>query len=720
MAPTNIFVPGVPSIGKNRRRVLGGVSLAVLSQMMRMEIPNITFSGANQTYYLRQEAEAPFDQVRIRIWNTLSSVSGVFSAVVASTETALRDTAPNKFEPISGGTSYNSIVTSGPGWRAMTFGGAATGGPLAAGNATATYVESDWVSVPSVARADGSIRPLLLLRIYANGGTALANYSNMQVIGDRSDIDYSRVYDMGVFVGDGVTTLTNEPTNYFRTSASALSVLVSIEFKYSNGVIATSILNGGDSVSGGVQSAGNLAGDGQDGWQQRAILGVSTPDAPLTFMNVGQSGQTSSTFMPALSALLNSGARPTYVVIPSGSRNDGYGGNSTVDTYFTRVDALIALCATLSPTPKIVMWNDVPLYNATHGGSSTVDSVQAYARSLAQARLDAGAIYALLNTYDAVAIGSPVVWDTNDNLHPASGSVEPSRPATPLMAGVFKAFLRPSFGPTITRPSSSFSGMSFSQVNSACIVRPAQVSGSGTITRSYQWKLAGVNVGTNSAISPTWASGDIGKVPTCIETVSGAGPNVSSTATFPAVVAAVSNLASGGSNTFTSYASNLGLTFTQDQIDPFGNANSAWTATEDTASSSKSCAHPNLINFTLNSFYTTSIYVKAGTQTAFQLAFDSSRFGSTAFANFDLNGGVLGTVGAGTTAKMEACAEAPGWYRLQITAQCTSGGTGRNIFKMSNNAGATRLGAYTGASKTTFWYNGQVNLASVAQAPVLA
>ncbi|KGT75803.1 hypothetical protein MA20_31925 [Bradyrhizobium japonicum] len=690
-----------------------------------MEIPNITFSVGNQTYYLRQECEAPFDAVRIRVWNTIAAPTGVFSAVVASTETTLRDTASNKFEPISGGAPFNSVVTSGPGWRAVTWGGAAVSGSAGAGNATATYVESDWVIVPSLNRADGSARPLLLVRLFANGSAAGANYSGTQIVGDRYDIDYSRVYELGVFGGDGVTTLTNEPTNYFRSSASALSPLVSIEFRYRGNVVAISIINGGDSVTGGVQSNGSQVGDGQDGWQQRAILGVSTPDAPFTFMNVGQSGQTSSTFMPALTSVLNSGVRPDYIFIPTGSRNDGYGSNSIADTYFTRVDALIALCATLAPKPKIVMWNDVPLYNATHGGNATVDATQAYALTLAQARLAAGSIFAIVDTYDAVALGSPAVWDTADNLHPASGSVEPTRPATPLMAATFKAFLRPSFGPIITRPASSFAGISFAQVNSACIVRPAQVSGSGTITRHYQWKLAGVNVGTDSVISPTWASGDIGKVPTCVETVSGVGPNVSSTATFQAVTAAVTN-GIATSNAIGSFTSVTDLTFTQDQTDPFGNANTAWTVTEGTASAAHAASQVSLMNYTLNTVYTTSMYVKAGgatPQTAFQMMFDSARFGASAYANFDYlggSGGCVTTVGAGLiSARMRPCEEVPGWYRCEITAQCTSGGTGRSIFKMSNSNGAARLAGYVGASKTQVWYNAQTNAASSAQANVV-
>jgi hypothetical protein len=118
------------------------------------------------------------------------------------------------------------------------------------------------------------------------------------------------------------------------------------------------------------------------------------------------------------------------------------------------------------------------------------------------------------------------------------------------------------------------------------------------------------------------------------------------------------------------------------------------------------------------------MYVKvpSGGRSAFQIAFESNRFGATAYANFDISGGTGGSVGAGgagATAKIWPCEEVPGWYRCEATATCTSSGTGRSAFKMSNTPNGGRLAAYTGTGLTQIWYNGQLNKASTAQANVV-
>jgi hypothetical protein len=67
--------------------------------------------------------------------------------------------------------------------------------------------------------------------------------------------------------------------------------------------------------------------------------------------------------------------------------------------------------------------------------------------------------------------------------------------------------------------------------------------------------------------------------------------------------------------------------------------------------------------------YTFSCYVKKNTNDFIQLIYNSG-FGGNAFANFNLNSGVVGTVGAGTTASISSFGN--GWYRCSITAIATS------------------------------------------------
>jgi hypothetical protein len=100
--------------------------------------------------------------------------------------------------------------------------------------------------------------------------------------------------------------------------------------------------------------------------------------------------------------------------------------------------------------------------------------------------------------------------------------------------------------------------------------------------------------------------------------------------------------------------------------------------------------------------YAASLFVKAGTDTVVQLAFTSVQFGSTAFANFDLSGGVLGTVGATATAAIQNVGN--GWYRCSIVASCTSSSTAASVFVFSfvgNNTSAARAPSITAAGTET-------------------
>jgi hypothetical protein len=64
--------------------------------------------------------------------------------------------------------------------------------------------------------------------------------------------------------------------------------------------------------------------------------------------------------------------------------------------------------------------------------------------------------------------------------------------------------------------------------------------------------------------------------------------------------------------------------------------------------------------------YTISVYAKKNTNNFIQVAGGAISFGTNAFANFDLNNGVLGTIGSAATARIENVGN--GWYRCSITA----------------------------------------------------
>jgi hypothetical protein len=62
--------------------------------------------------------------------------------------------------------------------------------------------------------------------------------------------------------------------------------------------------------------------------------------------------------------------------------------------------------------------------------------------------------------------------------------------------------------------------------------------------------------------------------------------------------------------------------------------------------------------------YTYSVYAKKNTNNFIQLTGFDAGFGLIVFANFDLNNGVVGSVGVGTTASIQSVGN--GWYRCSI------------------------------------------------------
>jgi hypothetical protein len=72
--------------------------------------------------------------------------------------------------------------------------------------------------------------------------------------------------------------------------------------------------------------------------------------------------------------------------------------------------------------------------------------------------------------------------------------------------------------------------------------------------------------------------------------------------------------------------------------------------------------------------YTISIYAKKNTNNFIQLFGGAATFGANVWANFDLNNGVVGSIGSSTTASIQSVGN--GWYRCIITGAATITTTG--------------------------------------------
>lgn len=111
------------------------------------------------------------------------------------------------------------------------------------------------------------------------------------------------------------------------------------------------------------------------------------------------------------------------------------------------------------------------------------------------------------------------------------------------------------------------------------------------------------------------------------------------------------------------------------------------------------------ISVTNGTTYTSSIYAKKNTNNFIQILTSSAAFGANFWANFDLNSGVVGSVGSSATAKIESVGN--GWYRCSITGTATATGTYSNaIYSLITSATSTRSESNS-LSTSVFVYGAQ-------------
>jgi hypothetical protein len=106
--------------------------------------------------------------------------------------------------------------------------------------------------------------------------------------------------------------------------------------------------------------------------------------------------------------------------------------------------------------------------------------------------------------------------------------------------------------------------------------------------------------------------------------------------------------------------------------------------------------------------YTISVYAKKNTNNFIQVTGGAIGFGPNAFANFDLNNGVLGTIGSASTARIENVGN--GWYRCSITAPAIATTTaGVGLYSLITSATSTQ-GETNTLSTSVFLWGAQVEV----------
>jgi hypothetical protein len=118
--------------------------------------------------------------------------------------------------------------------------------------------------------------------------------------------------------------------------------------------------------------------------------------------------------------------------------------------------------------------------------------------------------------------------------------------------------------------------------------------------------------------------------------------------------------------------------------------------------------------------YTSSVYLKAGTESVAQIAIHSSLFDPASHINVDLSTGeVVAQAGAFSNVVVQNAGN--GWYRVAVTYTTTSGGYyyGIAILFTGNNPNAGRLPYYQGTGLNMYASGVQVEAVAVATSYIM-
>lgn len=105
--------------------------------------------------------------------------------------------------------------------------------------------------------------------------------------------------------------------------------------------------------------------------------------------------------------------------------------------------------------------------------------------------------------------------------------------------------------------------------------------------------------------------------------------------------------------------------------------------------------------WTISIVYTISVYVKKNTNNFIQLIAPNLSFGLNAYANFNVDAGVLGTVGSSCTATISNVGN--GWFRCSLTATATSTSTSGISFCLITSQTSARAENNTLSTSVYMW-----------------
>lgn len=300
-------------------------------------------SGLKNAIY-KDETEAPYDAVRLWIGTkTTSGTLATYQAFVASTEEGRVDTVAHQFAPTSGGVVHDSVVTSGPGFRQVTWNGQPSITPsLVTGQGTgqnlAGYVASDWIPLASLPRTDviGG-RPMCISRVSQTVvGAAFPSGSG------GSQVNWHLGRGQSWYREHCANVASTTATNSYPGSVSADfgdPMYSWLEFHFT--VPARHFLVVGDSREASASSLFD-----SNSWWRMGLKAASTQAKPIVATNISGSGHSEIQFLAIANNILDQGWRGTDVLCPGFSQN-GFNQGDLGASYIASINTFVNRCLNL-------------------------------------------------------------------------------------------------------------------------------------------------------------------------------------------------------------------------------------------------------------------------------------------------------------------------------------------------------------------------------------
>ena len=318
---------GWTSIGIETRMVGNECHMGTISTM-----PSPAYDG--RSYQLVQTLEGHVIGVRVVIRNNEPTSYTLDAFAVAPSATAVAGT----------------VAPTGA-WVAVTFGGVSNPTiPARLGVNRPSITVSDVIYFSTVTRTDGYDQPYIFLRGYNATGPKSGFVGTTAELGSRANWGSPTALNRGriKWSASSVGNFVSSNQAGMSDDAGAFgSFCFEVQPIYSVPVL--SIMGIGDSI---------ISGDGASitgsGYGFRACADISTIARPVSWTNYGFSSMATANFVSRLTDAIAAGFRPSVLVVPSFSPNDGAPTQAVIDACKANLIQMLELCRANNITPIIV------------------------------------------------------------------------------------------------------------------------------------------------------------------------------------------------------------------------------------------------------------------------------------------------------------------------------------------------------------------------------